>query len=113
MFSLPPLPGARTFQSSGSASSSAGPALTVRCGCEPRGCPHFSSSPPQKVQVELTVLDYDKLGKNEAIGRVAVGAAAGGAGLRHWADMLANPRRPIAQWHSLRPPDRARQPSAP
>ncbi|XP_049643008.1 synaptotagmin-5 [Suncus etruscus] len=63
----------------------------------------------QKVQVELTVLDYDKLGKNEAIGRVAVGAMAGGAGLRHWADMLANPRRPIAQWHSLRPPDRVRQ----
>ncbi|XP_004596988.2 synaptotagmin-5 [Ochotona princeps] len=67
----------------------------------------------QKVQVELTVLDYDKLGKNEAIGRVAVGAAAGGVGLRHWADMLANPRRPVAQWHSLRPPDRARHPSAP
>ncbi|XP_021024039.1 synaptotagmin-5 [Mus caroli] len=67
----------------------------------------------QKVQVELTVLDYDKLGKNEAIGRVAVGAAVGGAGLRHWADMLANPRRPIAQWHSLRPPDRARPIPAP
>ncbi|KAL6086980.1 hypothetical protein STEG23_036675, partial [Scotinomys teguina] len=67
----------------------------------------------QKVQVELTVLDYDKLGKNEAIGRVAVGAAVGGAGLRHWADMLANPRRPIAQWHSLRPPDRARPMPAP
>ncbi|XP_012890019.1 PREDICTED: synaptotagmin-5 [Dipodomys ordii] len=67
----------------------------------------------QKVQVELTVLDYDKLGKNEAIGRVAVGAAVGGAGLRHWADMLANPRRPIAQWHSLRPPDRVRPPPGP
>lgn len=67
----------------------------------------------QKVQVELTVLDYDKLGKNEAIGRVAVGAAVGGAGLRHWADMLANPRRPIAQWHSLWPPDRARPMVAP
>ena len=68
---------------------------------------------PQKVQVVVTVLDYDKLGKNEAIGRVAVGATAGGAGLRHWADMLANPRRPIAQWHSLRPPDRVRPPPAP
>ncbi|XP_004694351.1 PREDICTED: synaptotagmin-5 isoform X1 [Condylura cristata] len=67
----------------------------------------------QKVQVELTVLDYDKLGKNEAIGRVAVGTAAGGAGLRHWADMLASPRRPIAQWHSLRPPDRVRPLPAP
>ena len=85
-----------------------------------RGAPRERSCPPplpprlpQKVQVVVTVLDYDKLGKNEAIGRVAVGAAAGGAGLRHWADMLANPRRPIAQWHSLRPPDRVRPPPAP
>ncbi|XP_028929922.1 synaptotagmin-5 isoform X1 [Ornithorhynchus anatinus] len=57
----------------------------------------------QRVQVALTVLDYDKLGKNEAIGKVFVGLGAGGAELRHWSDMLANPRRPIAQWHTLQP----------
>ncbi|XP_014372744.1 synaptotagmin-5 [Alligator sinensis] len=55
----------------------------------------------QKVQVVLTVLDYDKLGKNEAIGKVCVGCNATGTELRHWSDMLANPRRPIAQWHTL------------
>uniref|UniRef100_A0A8C0G1K8 Synaptotagmin-5 n=1 Tax=Chelonoidis abingdonii TaxID=106734 RepID=A0A8C0G1K8_CHEAB len=55
----------------------------------------------QKVQVVLTVLDYDKLGKNEAIGKVFVGCNATGTELRHWSDMLANPRRPIAQWHTL------------
>lgn len=58
---------------------------------------------PQKVQVVLTVLDYDKLGKNEAIGKVFVGCNATGTELRHWSDMLANPRRPIAQWHTLQP----------
>ncbi|XP_061444540.1 synaptotagmin-5 isoform X2 [Rhineura floridana] len=57
----------------------------------------------QKVQVVLTVLDYDKLGKNEAIGKIFVGCNATGAELRHWSDMLANPRRPIAQWHTLQP----------
>ncbi|XP_073073238.1 synaptotagmin-2 isoform X1 [Manis javanica] len=57
----------------------------------------------QKVQVVVTVLDYDKLGKNEAIGKIFVGSNATGTELRHWSDMLANPRRPIAQWHSLKP----------
>ncbi|KAM4038157.1 synaptotagmin-1 isoform 1-T3 [Anomaloglossus baeobatrachus] len=57
----------------------------------------------QKVQVVVTVLDYDKIGKNDAIGKVFVGYNSTGAELRHWSDMLANPRRPIAQWHTLQP----------
>jgi hypothetical protein len=27
---------------------------------------------------------------------------AKGAELRHWSDMLATPRRPIAKWHTLK-----------
>ncbi|CAB1341396.1 unnamed protein product [Coregonus sp. 'balchen'] len=57
----------------------------------------------QKVQVLITVYDYDKLGSNDAIGKVWIGFGASGVGLRHWSDMLANPRRPVAQWHALCP----------
>ncbi|XP_064172184.1 synaptotagmin Va [Anguilla rostrata] len=57
----------------------------------------------QKLQVIITVYDYDKLGSNDAIGKTFIGYGASGVGLRHWSDMLANPRRPIAQWHTLQP----------
>uniref|UniRef100_A0A8C5DTQ5 Synaptotagmin n=1 Tax=Gouania willdenowi TaxID=441366 RepID=A0A8C5DTQ5_GOUWI len=56
----------------------------------------------EKVQVALTVLDYDKIGKNDVIGKVLLGSNTG-TEQQHWVDMLANPRRPIAQWHSLNP----------
>jgi synaptotagmin-1 len=55
----------------------------------------------QKVMLVITVVDYDRIGTSEPIGRVVLGCNASGAELRHWSDMLANPRRPIAQWHTL------------
>ncbi|KAK3570057.1 hypothetical protein QTP86_009587 [Hemibagrus guttatus] len=58
---------------------------------------------PQKVQIIVTVLDYDKIGKNDTIGKILVGTNGSGTERRHWEDMLASPRRPIAQWHALKP----------
>ncbi|KAK2857817.1 hypothetical protein Q7C36_005736 [Tachysurus vachellii] len=56
----------------------------------------------QKILVVVTVFDYDKIGKNDAIGKLFIGSKASGTELKHWSDMLANPRRPIAQWHTLK-----------
>lgn len=59
----------------------------------------------QKVQLMITVVDYDRIGTSDPIGRVILGCNASGTELRHWMDMLASPRRPIAQWHSLKDPE--------
>ena len=36
-------------------------------------------------------------------GCVEVGCSSTRAELKHWSEMLANPRRPIAKWHTLKP----------
>ncbi|GAB1861479.1 Synaptotagmin [Camponotus japonicus] len=59
----------------------------------------------QKVQLVVTVVDYDRIGTSEPIGKVILGYNASGTELRHWSDMLASPRRPIAQWHTLKDPE--------
>uniref|UniRef100_A0A8C2YWE3 Synaptotagmin n=1 Tax=Cyclopterus lumpus TaxID=8103 RepID=A0A8C2YWE3_CYCLU len=56
----------------------------------------------EQIEIAVTVLDYDKIGKNDAIGKVLLGNNSTGTEQCHWEDMLANPRRPIAQWHSLK-----------
>ncbi|XP_034241991.1 synaptotagmin 1 isoform X2 [Thrips palmi] len=58
-----------------------------------------------KVQLVVTVVDYDRIGTSEPIGKAVLGYNASGTELRHWTDMLASPRRPIAQWHTLKDPD--------
>lgn len=57
------------------------------------------------MELVVTVVDYDRIGTSDPIGRVIVGAGKPGTEGRHWADMLAAPRRPIAQWHTLKDPE--------
>uniref|UniRef100_A0A8C4ND86 Synaptotagmin 5 n=1 Tax=Eptatretus burgeri TaxID=7764 RepID=A0A8C4ND86_EPTBU len=55
----------------------------------------------QNTQIIFSIYDANKVKKNEAIGSVVVGCNASANGIRHWSDMLANPRRPVVQWHAL------------
>lgn len=60
----------------------------------------------QKIQLVVTVVDYDRIGTSEPIGKCVLGSTGStGTELRHWSDMLASPRRPIAQWHTLKDPE--------
>uniref|UniRef100_A0A0A9YV49 Synaptotagmin 1 n=1 Tax=Lygus hesperus TaxID=30085 RepID=A0A0A9YV49_LYGHE len=80
-----------------------------KCTLNPYYNESFSFEVPfeqiQKVQLVVTVVDYDRIGTSEPIGKVVLGYNASGTELRHWSDMLASPRRPIAQWHTLKDPE--------
>lgn len=79
-----------------------------KCTLNPHYNESFSFEVPfdlvQKVQLIVTVVDYDRIGTSEPIGKIILGCeqTSGEPELRHWMDMLASPRRPIAQWHSLK-----------
>ncbi|XP_065511424.1 synaptotagmin-3 [Caloenas nicobarica] len=53
------------------------------------------------VGLTIAVVDYDCIGHNEVIGLCRVGRGAEPPGRAHWERMLANPRKPIEQWHPL------------
>ena len=55
------------------------------------------------VGLELQVLDWDRVTKNEIIGRVTLGLGqlVASAGKTHWQAIMENPRKQIAEWHRL------------
>ncbi|XP_057693877.1 synaptotagmin-B-like isoform X3 [Corythoichthys intestinalis] len=55
----------------------------------------------RRVNLVISVWDHDPMTPNDPTGKIFLGCDAQGNQLRHWADMLANPRRPVAQWHTL------------
>ena len=55
----------------------------------------------RKVTLELTVLDYDRIGGSDAIGKVLLGYSRKKLEKKHWTEMVDNPRRPIIHWHVL------------
>nr|CAG4647029.1 EOG090X05OW [Megafenestra aurita]SVE92371.1 EOG090X05OW [Megafenestra aurita] len=55
------------------------------------------------ISLEFLVLDWDRVTKNEVIGRLELGGSKNtGTALHHWNEVLSSPRRQIAEWHKLK-----------
>ncbi|KHN83884.1 Synaptotagmin-4 [Toxocara canis] len=48
------------------------------------------------IQFEIVVMDWDRVTKNEVMGRCVIGSLS-----EHWSQVRNNPRRQIAEWHAL------------
>lgn len=47
----------------------------------------------EQTSLVISVLDYDRVGRSEVIGKCIVGELSSGPDKQHWIDMLASPRR--------------------
>lgn len=57
----------------------------------------------ESVSLEFLLLDWDRVTKNEVIGRLELGGSrCTGSALHHWNEVCNSPRRQIAEWHKLR-----------
>merc|ERR1712062_565477 len=59
----------------------------------------------RRVNLELIVADYDRIGSSDPIGKVLLGYNRKGLEIKHWKEMIENPRRPIVHWHVLKDPE--------
>uniref|UniRef100_A0A915K2R7 C2 domain-containing protein n=1 Tax=Romanomermis culicivorax TaxID=13658 RepID=A0A915K2R7_ROMCU len=58
----------------------------------------------EAISFEFLVMDWDRVTKNEVMGRTDVGARSKTTiGRQHWDEMRKFPRKQIAEWHRLRP----------
>jgi len=54
------------------------------------------------ISLELYVLEWDQMTKNEVIGRLDIGTRSGEPESRHWNEVMNCPRKQIARWHKLK-----------
>ncbi|XP_041075253.1 synaptotagmin-7-like isoform X2 [Polyodon spathula] len=72
--------------------------------------PVFNESFPFEIPTErlrettiiITVMDKDRLSRNDVIGKIYLSWKSGPAEVKHWKDMIGRPRQAVAQWHQLK-----------
>jgi len=55
--------------------------------------------------LDVTVMDFDTVGRNELIGKLILGSknGSGATETKQWQDMIAKPRQSVVVWHRLKP----------
>merc|ERR1719266_2174201 len=57
----------------------------------------------KNISLEFMLLDWDRVTKNEVIGKLDLGGEkCTGTALHHWNEVISSPRRQIAEWHKLK-----------
>ncbi|XP_078804813.1 synaptotagmin-7 isoform X7 [Oryzias latipes] len=80
--------------------------VVIKCCLNPVFNESFPFDVPAHVLREttivITVMDKDRLSRNDVIGKIYLSWKSGPAEVKHWKDMLARPRTNVAQWHALK-----------
>lgn len=50
----------------------------------------------------VSVMDFDRCGRNEPIGQLLLGTKSAPNEVKHWSEMFSKARQEVAQWHLLR-----------
>jgi len=50
----------------------------------------------------ISVMDHDRLGRNDKIGQLVLGSKSGSMEVKHWNEMFAKSRQAVPKWHILK-----------
>ncbi|XP_078271554.1 synaptotagmin-7-like isoform X5 [Rhinoraja longicauda] len=56
----------------------------------------------RETTIIITVMDKDRLSRNDVIGKIYLSWKSGPGEVKHWKDMIGRPRHAVAQWHQLK-----------
>jgi len=63
---------------------------------------HVSVDQIRHASLDVHVMDFDRIGRNEEIGRVVLGPKSGPNEVKHWNEMLRRTKMAVTKWHILR-----------